>query len=122
MATQAKRDYYEVLGVNRSAGEQEIKSAFAKKAAEFQAAGKPKNIDDVEEIRALATAYRVLSDSEKRRVYDRSGYYVPLDAALTDEDRARLEELSRLSGSDWEAARELIDGIVTGLAVGFDLD
>jgi DnaJ-class molecular chaperone len=50
--------------VTRTATEQEIRRAFQKLAAEFHAAGKPRNIDDVEKIRAIATAYRVLSDGE----------------------------------------------------------
>ncbi|HET8889943.1 MAG TPA: DnaJ domain-containing protein [Candidatus Angelobacter sp.] len=73
MATQAKRDYYEVLGVPSTATAQDISSAFESLASKFQSAGKPRNIDDVEEIRAIATAYRVLSNEEKRRRYDKSG-------------------------------------------------
>jgi DnaJ-class molecular chaperone len=73
LATQAKRDYYAVLGVARTATAQDITSAFENLATKFQSAGKPRNIDDVEEIRAIATAYRVLSNGEKRRRYDKSG-------------------------------------------------
>jgi DnaJ-class molecular chaperone len=122
LATLAKRDFYEVLGIARSASEQEIKSAFARKATEFQAGNKPRNIDDVEEIRTLATAYRVLSDAEKRRVYDRSGNYLPVDPGLTSEDWGRLDELSKASQSDWKKAGELIAGIVSGFVAGLDLD
>jgi molecular chaperone DnaJ len=57
LATQAKRDYYEIIGVSRTASDQEIRSAFEKWAFEFHARGKPKNIDEVEEIRGLVTAY-----------------------------------------------------------------
>lgn len=73
MTTQAKRDYYEILGVARTAKTYEIKSAFEKLAAEIKTAGKPANIDDVEKIRSITTAYRVLSDTDKRRRYDESG-------------------------------------------------
>lgn len=73
MPTQAKRDYYEILGVDRTATQQEIESAFEQLTAEFHAAGKPKNIDDVEWLRMAARAYRVLSDSELRKHYDRTG-------------------------------------------------
>lgn len=73
MATQAKRDYYEILGLGREATAPEIKAAVQKLVSGFQAAGKPKNIADVEEIRAIVTAYRVLSDEEKRRRYDQTG-------------------------------------------------
>ena len=71
--TQAKPDYYQVLNVDRTATQQEIKSAFEQLTTEFHAAGKPKNIDDVEWLRTVARAYRVLSDGELRKHYDRTG-------------------------------------------------
>ena len=77
MATQAKRDYYEILSVSRTATEQEIKSAFQKLAAEFHTAGKPRNIDEVEYFRGMATAFRVLSDAKKRKQYDYLGFVPP---------------------------------------------
>jgi DnaJ-class molecular chaperone len=73
LPTQAKRDCYEVLGVSRTATEPEIKNAFEQLTTEFHAAGKPKNIDDVEWLRTVARAYRVLSDKEPRKQYDRTG-------------------------------------------------
>jgi DnaJ-class molecular chaperone len=71
--TPAKRDYYQVLGVGRTATPQEIKSAFEQLTTEFHAAGKPKNIDDVEWLRRVARAYRTLSDPELRKHYDLTG-------------------------------------------------
>src|SRR5262249_24462580 len=73
LATQVKRDYYEILGVRRTASEHEIKDTFLKLAAEFQAAGKPENIEAVESFREIARAYRVLIDPEQRRSYDQFG-------------------------------------------------
>ena len=73
MATQAKRDYYEILSVSRTATEQEIKSAFLKLAAEYQAGGKPANMEAVERFREIARAYRILSDPEQRHLYDQFG-------------------------------------------------
>jgi len=73
LATPAKIEYYSVLGVDRSATQDEIKAAFDRLANTFKAAGKPRNIEDVEEIRTIATAYRVLSAPEKRSRYDKSG-------------------------------------------------
>ena len=80
MATQVKRDYYEILGVSRTATQQEIKSAFESVEMEFHAAGKPKTIDDVEWLRQLKKAYDVLSDAEHRARYDRTGEDVIVDA------------------------------------------
>lgn len=73
MATHAKRDYYEILGMGCTATEQEVKSAFLKLAAEYQASGKPANIDAVERFREVARAYRILGDPEQRRRYDQFG-------------------------------------------------
>ena len=77
MATQAKRDYYEIQSVPHTATEQEIKSSFQKLAAEFHAAGKPRDIDEVEYFRGIAAAFRVLSDAKKRQQYDRLGFVPP---------------------------------------------
>jgi DnaJ-class molecular chaperone len=94
LATQAKRDYYEILGVNRTATEQEIKGAFMKLAAEFHTAGKPKNIDDVESFCAIARAYRVLGDPEQRRRYDQFGENgIDLKDPPSGFDIAKLEQL-----------------------------
>jgi len=73
---QTKPDYYGVLGVSHQATVPEIAAAFQKLATAFHAEGKPKNIDDVEEIRKYATAYRVLSDAKKRAYYDRTGFHL----------------------------------------------
>jgi DnaJ-class molecular chaperone len=73
LATQAKRDYYEILGVDRAATQQDIESAFERLTTAFHAEGKPTNIDDVEWLRMVARAYRVLSDNELRKHYDRTG-------------------------------------------------
>jgi DnaJ-class molecular chaperone len=70
---QTKPDYYELLGIARTATEQEIKSAFVKLATEYQAKGKPENIEAVEHFRAIARAYRILSDADQRRRYDQFG-------------------------------------------------
>jgi DnaJ-class molecular chaperone len=70
---QARRDYYEILDVGRTATEQEIKDAFLKLAGEYQAAGMPANIEAVERFREIARAYRILIDPEQRRRYDQFG-------------------------------------------------
>jgi DnaJ-class molecular chaperone len=96
LATQAKRDYYEILSVSRTATEQEIKVAFQKMVAEFHAAGKPKNIDDVEWLRTVTRAYRVLSDTELRIHYDRTDDDTPLFSTTAHGyDQVFLERLER---------------------------
>jgi len=69
-----KRDYYEVLGVARTAGEAELKSAFRKIALEHHPDRNPDNPKSEEIFKEAAEAYEVLTDSEKRARYDRMGH------------------------------------------------
>lgn len=96
MVTEAKRDYYQVLGVAHTATEQEINAAFQKLVSEFYADGKPKNIDDVEWLRTITKGYRVLSDTALRMHYDRTGDDSPLFSTPTHGyDQAFLEQLEQ---------------------------
>ena len=70
----SKRDYYEVLGVSRSATDVEIKSAYRKLAMEHHPDRNPGNAKSEEQFKAAAEAYAVLADSEKRGLYDRFGH------------------------------------------------
>jgi molecular chaperone DnaJ len=69
-----KRDYYEVLGVSRTAGEQEIKSAYRKLALQFHPDRNPDNPEAEERFKECSEAYAVLADTEKRARYDRFGH------------------------------------------------
>jgi len=69
-----KRDYYEVLGVPKTAGEAELKSAFRKIAMEHHPDRNPDNPHSEEIFKEAAEAYEVLSDSDKRARYDRMGH------------------------------------------------
>jgi molecular chaperone DnaJ len=69
-----KRDYYEVLGVQRGASEQEIKSAYRKLALQFHPDRNPNNPDAEEKFKECSEAYAVLADAEKRSMYDRFGH------------------------------------------------
>jgi molecular chaperone DnaJ len=99
LATQAKRDYYEVLSVTRTATEQEIESAFLKLAAEYQAGGKPANIDAVERFREIARAYRTLRDPEQRHRYDQFGESgIVVEPLSTGYDLDELERRATTGG------------------------
>jgi len=75
MATQAKRDYYEVLGLPREAQADQIKSAYRKTALKWHPDRNPGNKHEAEEkFREAAEAYSVLSDDQKRAAYDRYGH------------------------------------------------
>lgn len=69
-----KRDYYEILGVDRSATEVEIKSAYRKLAMKWHPDRNPGNQQAEEKFKAAAEAYSVLSDPDRRAAYDRSGH------------------------------------------------
>jgi molecular chaperone DnaJ len=70
----AKRDYYEVLGVAKTASEDEIKKAYRKKAIEFHPDKNPDNKEAEEKFKEAAEAYEVLSDKNKRARYDQFGH------------------------------------------------
>jgi len=69
-----KRDYYEVLGVSRTAAEQEIKSAYRKLALQYHPDRNPDNPEAEERFKECSEAYAVLADTEKRARYDRFGH------------------------------------------------
>jgi molecular chaperone DnaJ len=70
----AKRDYYEVLGVEKNASETEIKKAFRKLARQYHPDVNPGDKSAEEKFKEVNEAYEVLSDSEKRGRYDQFGH------------------------------------------------
>ncbi|MEY3921267.1 MAG: molecular chaperone DnaJ [Bacteroidota bacterium] len=70
----AKRDYYEILGVAKSASADEIKKAYRKVAMQFHPDRNPGDKAAEEKFKEAAEAYEVLSDQEKRAQYDRFGH------------------------------------------------
>lgn len=70
----SKRDYYEVLGVDRNAEPSVIKSAFRKKAAKFHPDKNPDDDTAKEKFQEAREAYEVLSDEKKRQAYDQHGH------------------------------------------------
>lgn len=69
-----ERDYYEVLGVQKGASEDEIKKAFKKQARKYHPDLHPNDKECEEKFKELNKAYEVLSDSEKRQRYDQFGH------------------------------------------------
>jgi molecular chaperone DnaJ len=70
----SKRDYYEVLEISREADESAIKSAYRRLARAHHPDVNPGNKDAEEKFKEISEAYHVLSDREKRQVYDRYGH------------------------------------------------
>lgn len=85
----AKRDYYEILGVNKSAEEAEIKKAYRKLAMQFHPDKNPDNKEAEEKFKEASEAYEVLSDKDKKQIYDQYGH-------------AGLESQFGGSGFNWE--------------------
>src|ERR1700735_5534297 len=73
-SSQMPRDYYEVLGVSRDAGDTAIKKAFRKLARELHPDVNSHDPNAEEKFKEAAEAYEVLSDADRRATYDRYGH------------------------------------------------
>ena len=71
---ETKRDYYEVLGVSRNADEKEIKRAYRKLAKKYHPDTNAENPDAEKKFKEVTEAYSVLSDPEKKKMYDQFGF------------------------------------------------
>src|SRR4051812_40774029 len=74
MSVMAKRDYYEVLGVQRGASDADLKAAFRKLAMQHHPDRNPGDKDCEHRFKELNEAYDVLKDGDKRAAYDRFGH------------------------------------------------
>jgi molecular chaperone DnaJ len=75
MATTAKQDYYDLLGVAKKASAKDIRTAFRKLARKYHPDLNPGDKSSEEKFKQLQEAYDVLSDSKKRQMYDQYGFY-----------------------------------------------
>src|SRR4030065_1064194 len=67
------RDYYKILGVTRSANEEEIKKAYRKVAMQYHPDRNPGDKESEEKVKLASEAYEVLRDPQKRQIYDQYG-------------------------------------------------
>lgn len=130
----SKRDYYEILGVAKSASEPEIKDAYRKLALEYHP-DRNKSPEAEEKFKEISEAYAVLSDPDKRRQYDMLGH-VGFDQRYSPEDIFRgvdFESLFRDFGFGFRfgfedffgslfGRRGFRRGVVRGSDLGYDLE
>jgi len=69
----AEKDYYQTLGVSKTASDAEVKKAYKKLARQYHPDLNPNNAEAEKKFKEISEAYAVLSDKEKREKYDRFG-------------------------------------------------
>ncbi|MFA0778209.1 MAG: hypothetical protein PVTTEEND_001923, partial [Candidatus Fervidibacter sp.] len=74
MSQKVQRDYYEILGVSRDATDKDIKQAYRRLVRQYHPDLNPNKKEAEERFKEIQEAYEVLSDPEKRRLYDRFGH------------------------------------------------
>ena len=117
MTKTTKRDYYEVLGVSKTADAAAIKKAYRKLAKKYHPDANMKNgIDTTRKMQQILEAYRILSDPKKRASYDRKVFGKPSAGADRNFDLFNLhnmEETTPFTGTPfvnyWRAADSLYD-------------
>ena len=98
MATQAKRDYYEILSVSRTATEQEIKSSYRKLAMQWHPDRNPGNAEAEEKFKECSEAYSVLMDADKRARYDQYGHAAVNGGGFSGFDGSNFADVSDIFG------------------------
>src|SRR4028119_1384842 len=94
----AKRDYYEILGIEKTAGASDIKSAYRKLAQKYHPDRNPGDKEAEELFKEAAEAYSVLSDADKRARYDRFGHQGVSGAGAAGFDPTIFADFSDILG------------------------
>src|ERR1700745_1420324 len=89
----SKRDYYEVLGVTKTASTDEIKKAYRKVAMQFHPDRNPGDKSAEEKFKKAAEAYEMLSDADKRAQYDRFGHTKPGQGGYGGGQNMKMEDI-----------------------------
>lgn len=94
----AKRDYYEVLAVERNCDDQKLKVAYRKLALQYHPDRNPNNPEAEEKFKEAAEAYSILSDSQKRAAYDRYGHQAVNGAGAQGFDEGTFADFGDILG------------------------
>src|SRR5512136_3091253 len=94
----AKRDYYEVLGVDKSASPEEIKRAYRRMAIKYHPDKNPGNKEAEAKFKECAEAYEVLTDPDKRKQYDQYGHEGLRGTGMHDFSRMNVEDIFSMFG------------------------
>lgn len=105
----AKRDYYEVLGVNKGASADDIKRSYRRMAMKYHPDKNPGDKQAEAKFKECAEAYEVLSDGEKRKRYDQFGHEGLRGAGMHDFSRMNVEDIFSMFGFE-----DLFGGIFGG--------
>ena len=100
MATTTKKDYYEILGVKKSASAEDIRKAFRKLARKYHPDVNPGDKSAEEKFKTLSEANEVLSDPKKRKIYDQVGFYSDNIDPATAEAYARAGQSGGFPGGN----------------------
>ena len=103
----SKRDYYEVLGIEKSASIDEIKRAYRKLAVKYHPDRNPGNKEAEEKFKEATEAYEVLSDDKKRPIYDQYGF-------------AGLDGMGAGGGAQYSHAFHDFSDLFGGMGGGFE--
>ena len=110
MARTPQRDYYEILGLNKSVSPEEIKSAYRKSALKWHPDRNPENKDEAEiRFRECTEAYTVLSDPQKRQIYDTYGHAGLAGSGPTDFNASIFQDFHDIFG-DFFGFEDLFGG------------
>ena len=124
----AKRDYYEVLGVGRNAGADDIKRAYRRLAIKYHPYKNPGDKGAEAKFKECAEAYEVLSDPDKRSRYDQFGHAGLQGAGVHDFSRMNVEDIfgalniEDLFGDLFGFSRQSRRSARTGPRQGYDLE
>lgn len=94
----SKRDYYEVLGIQKTATDAEIKTAYRKLALQYHPDKNPDNKEAEDKFKEAAEAYSVLSDQSKRASYDRFGHSAGAGAGFGGAGFSNIEDIFDMFG------------------------